>query len=390
MSVRGYRGLLLLIVLAAPATAAVWYATRPEPVAVAVTAVERGTVEESVSNTRAGSVKSCRRAHLSPAIGGQIARLEVHEGDRVKAGQLLLELWNDDLKAEVRLERAQCDAALATARAGCLQAEVAGREARRLGSLRKSGAVSEDALDKAQTEAAAARAECESKNSGIAVAEAKQHAGEASLARTRLEAPFDGVVAEVNGELYEYVTPSPPGIPTLPVVDLIDDGCFYVSAPIDEVDASRVRVGQTARITLDAFKERRIPGSVRRIAPYVLDREKQSRTVEVEVEFADPSVREELLAGYSADVEIILEQRDNALRLPSEAILEEKRVYRFDPVAGRISRQEIEIGLANWDHTEIVGGLAEGDLVVTSVDREGVKDGALARRDDTAADDEKK
>jgi len=377
-----YKRIQLLVLLTAPAAGAIWYLTRPEPVAVTITAVERGRVEESVANTRAGSIQSCRRARLSPASGGQIALLEVHEGDRVKQGQLLLELWNDDLKAEVRLQQAQYDAALATARAACLQAEVAKREARRLRSLGKRGAVSEESLDKAQTEADASLAECESKNAGILVAEAKLHASQANLARTRLAAPFDGVVAEVNGELYEYVTPSPPGIPTLPVVDLIDDACFYVSAPIDEVDAARVRLGQPARIRLDAFRERSFLGKVRRIAPYVLDREKQSRTVEVEVEFDDPKVRQELLAGYSVDVEIILEQREQTLRLPSEAVLEGKRVYRFDPAAGRILRQDIRTGLANWDHTEILEGLREGDLVVTSIDRAGVADGVPARRDD--------
>ena len=61
-----------------------------------------------------------------------------------------------------------------------------------------------------------------------------------------LTAPFDGVVAEVNAELGEYVTPSPPGIPTPPAVDLIDDRCLYVTAPIDEVDAPEIRTGMPA------------------------------------------------------------------------------------------------------------------------------------------------
>jgi HlyD family secretion protein len=380
----GYKRILPSALLILAAAGIFWYATRPEPVAVKLTTVERGRVEETVANTRAGAVRACRRALLSPASGGQIAQLNVREGDRVAEGQLLLELWNDDLKAEGRVQQAQYDVALANARAACLQAEVARREARRLRSLGKSGAVSEEALDKAQTQADSALAECESKNAGIAVAEAHLRASEANLTRSRLTAPFAGVVAEVNGELYEYVTPSPPGIPTPPVVDLIDDGCFYVSAPIDEVDAARVRVGQTAKVTLDAFRDRVFPGRVQRIAPYVLDREKQSRTLEVEVAFADPAVRDELLAGYSADVEVIIEQREDTLRLPSEAVLEGRRVFRFDSASGRIARQEIRSGLANWNHTEVLEGLREGDLVVTSVDREGVADGALARREEAA------
>ena len=67
-----------------------------------------------------------------------------------------------------------------------------------------------------------------------------------------LRAPFDGIVAEFNGKGGEYLTPSPPGIQTLPAVDLIDDSCIYVNAPIDEVDAVRLKLGMSARITLDA------------------------------------------------------------------------------------------------------------------------------------------
>ena len=126
---------------------------------------------------------------------------------------------------------------------------------------------------------------------------------QATLDRTRLIAPFNGVVAEINGELSEYVTPSPLGIATAPVVDLIDNTCFYVTAPIDEVDVPNIEPGMNSRVSLDAFGDRRFAGKVRRIAPYVLDREKQARTVDVEVKFTIPSDIRQMLAGYSADVE---------------------------------------------------------------------------------------
>lgn len=344
-----------------------------------VRAVETGTDESSVSNTRAGTVKACRRARLSPGIGGQIGALEVTEGEHVKAGQLLLALWNRDLTAEIALNQAESAAALATARSACLQAQVARREADRLAKLRHRGAVSEENIDKAETEARALQAGCESANAMDRVAAARVDVVGARMERTRLTAPFDGVVAEVNGELNEYVTPSPPGIATLPAVDLIDNTCFFMTALIDEVDAPRVAVGQPARVSLDAFGARRFPARVRRIAPYVLDLEKQARTVEVEVEFTQPEDIRELLAGYSADVEIILEQSKQRLRIPSEALLDNAAVFLFIPQRGLIERRAIETGLSNWDHTEVLKGLTEGDLVITSVDRDGVEDGAPAR-----------
>ena len=82
-----------------------WYWTRPKPIPVVLAAVDRGQVERTISNTRAATITACRRSRLAPKAGGQIARLLVHEGDRVRAGQVLLELWNKDLVANERLAK---------------------------------------------------------------------------------------------------------------------------------------------------------------------------------------------------------------------------------------------------------------------------------------------
>ena len=177
--------------------------------------------------------------------------------------------------------------------------------------------------------------------------------------------------------LGEYLTPSPPGIATLPAIDLINPECIYVSAPIDEVDAPAIKVGMQACVSLDAFPERRCKAVVRRIAPYVLALEKQARTVEVEVQIDDPDEAAGLLPGYSADIEILIEARENVLRVPTEAVVDHKRVYIFDPVTGRLTAREFVPGLANWEFTEITSGVAAGEIVVLTTGREGVEDGAV-------------
>jgi HlyD family secretion protein len=366
-------GIILALILV------IWSSTRPKPVEVAVKPVVIGDVEQTVANTRAGTVKACRRAKLSPGVGGQIADLDIKEGDLVKAGTLLLELWNKDLRAEIALNESESKATLANARAACLQAEVIEREAKRKVQLRGTGAVSEESLDRAETEAQARRADCESANAMAKVSSARADVAKSQLERTQLIAPFDGIVAEINGELNEYVTPSPPGIATPPAVDLIDNSCFYVAAPIDEVDAPKISIGKNARVSLDAFGDKRFPGTVRRIAAYVLDLEKQARTVEVEVEFSNKEDIKQLLAGYSADVEIILDEHKNTLRIPTEAILEGDKVFVFSPNEEILEEREIKKGMSNWDWTEVTSGLKKGELVVTSVDKEGVKDQALAK-----------
>lgn len=378
------RRIVILLLITAVLAGWAWWATRSKPITVAVAAVEKGTVEKTVANTRAGTVKACRRAKLSPSAGGQIANLPVQEGDAVKKGQLLLELWNKDLTAQLSLSEQEAVSAAATARARCIEADQSRREAERQQKLLARNLVSEEQADQAASAANAADAACEAARANAAVSKARVGVTQATLEKTRLVAPFDGVIAQINGELNEYVTPSPIGIPTPPAVDLIDNRCFYLTAPIDEVDVAGITVGQVARVTLDAFGTRRFEGRVRRIADYVLDAEKQARTVDVEVEFINSADIEQLLAGYSADVEIILDVRRDALRIPTEALVEGTNVYVFDPDSGLIEQREVKTGTANWDHTQITDGLAEGELIVTSIDREGLADGVAAKRETDA------
>ncbi len=376
---RRFKWVAVLFVLAVLG-GALGYFTRPDPIEVSVLPVTRGTVERTAANTRAGTVKACRRAKLSPSLGGQIARLPIKEGDTVKSGQLLLELWNKDLSAQVDLVEQEVAAARSQVRSVCAKSEVARRNADRLSRLRLSDAATAERADNATAEAAALQAECEGADIQVTVRQAQLAAARANLERTRLLAPFDGVIGEINAELYEYATPSPLGVPTPPVVDIIGSDCFYVIAPIDEVDVAGIKVDMPVRITLDAFADRRFAGRVRRIADYVLDIEKQARTVDVEVAFEQPEDFKHLLAGYSADIEIILEARPDVVRVPTEAVIKGQSVYVFLPSAGRVQLRTVKTGLSNWDHTQVLEGLAPGDLVVANADKPGLKDGAAAIR----------
>jgi HlyD family secretion protein len=377
MNRRYFRWIILVLVIAATAVV-VWFLTRPKPVEVVVKPVARGIVEQTVANTRAGTVKACRRAKLSPSVGGQIAKLSVREGDMVKEGDLLLEIWNQDLVAEVQLAQSEAKAARARARAACLKAEVSQREANRFVKLRDKGVASEERTDKAVTDAKALRADCKAARASVLMSEARIGVVKANLDRTRLIAPFDGVVAEINGELSEFVTPSPIGIATPPVVDLIDNTCFYITAPIDEVDVPKIAPGMTARVSLDAFGERSFPGKVRRIAPYVLDRKKQARTVDVEVQFTIPEDIREMMAGYSADIEIILDARQNTLRIPTAAVLDGDRVFVYQSGNKVIKARTFKSGISNWYYTEVISGLKPDERVVINVDGAGMKDNAAA------------
>jgi HlyD family secretion protein len=341
--------------------------------------VGRGTVEATVANTRAGTVEACQRTKLSTIAGGRIEVLAVKEGDKVKKGQLLMRLWNDDQQAEQAFARAQLDTSRRRVAEACTLADLAQREFKRQEQLFQQGFISDGALDNLRAQADARVAACATAKSDVAQAQARINVVGTASQRTVLVAPFDGTVAKIVGEVGEYSTPSPPGVAMPPAIDLIDETCLYVAAPMDEVDAPKIAVGQPVRITLDALPGKSFAGKVRRIAPYVTAVEKQARTVEVEVNFDDPKAAGRLLVGYSADVEVILDVRKDVLRVPSSALLQGARVLLLQD--GRLVERSVTTGLANWEHTEVTQGLQGGERIVTSLDRAGVKDGAAAVED---------
>jgi len=344
-----------------------------DPITVTAVYPEIKTVEQTVSNTRAGTIDACRRSRMSPAMGGQIASLHVKEGDLVQKDQILIELWNKESKARVKEAKARVKAAERSAQQVCILSDRAQREAKRKTELLERGLASEEDTETAVSNAESQSAACDAALTQVEVYQASVEVIEASLERTMLIAPFDGIIAEIEGELGEYVTPSPVGVATKPTVDLIDSSCIYISAPIDEIDAPEVVSGMTARITMDAFGNQEFPATVRRVAPYVLDLEKQARTVEIEAVFDNPD--QTLLPGYSADIEVIIDRVENTLSIPTQTIMRDNFVYVIDAETMTLTKKQIEVGIGNWQYTEVTNGLSEDDQVVLSVDREGVKAG---------------
>lgn len=356
-----------------------WVMKPREAIGVHLTRVERGSVEASVANTRAGTIKACQRSRLSMPMGGQVAELHVDEGDVVGPGDILIRLWNEDQAARLEEAGARLREMQAASSESCDTAALDTRELKRQQGLAAKKLISEDRLDAAQTQASVSRAACRRSKAAIATAKAAVKLHKALYEKTLLRAPFAGVVAEINGEVGEYITPSPPGVATPPAVDLIGSGCLYVSAPIDEVDAAAIRLGNPARVTLDAFRGQVFQGTVSRIAPYVREYEKQARTVDIDVTIANAPDNISLLAGYSADIEIILEKRSDVLRLATEAVVEGNRVLRFNPATDQLEPVDFTPGISNWTYTEVGSGLAEDDMILLSLDTEGAEAGARVR-----------
>ena len=341
------------------AVAAVAWWWRPQPTPIRLTEVGRGDVLVTVVNTRAGTIKSCQRAGLSLPGGGVVAQIAVKAGDRVAKGDLLLTLWSDDIRADLSRALAQQALGKTQREERCSEAAYYEREASRLATLLAKNLTSRTLAEQAQNLADTRRYICRASRQQERVDEALVAQVEARLSERRLQAPFAGVVAEVNSKLGEYMTPSPPGVAMPPVIDLIDDSCLYVSAPIDEVDAARLKVGQSARVLLDAMPGRDFAATVTRIAPYVKELEKQARTVEVEAVLTAPPGDVPLLIGYSADLEVEVTRATEVLRVAASSRADDGSVLRLE--GDKLVRVLPRWGVENWNWIEVAEGLAAGD-----------------------------
>lgn len=372
--------LLILAALVAVILVLRFVVFRSEPMPVTVFRVDSGRVEDTVVNSRAGTVESRRRSEMSPGVAGLVAEIPVEKGQAVKQGEVLLLLDDSEYQAQVRLAARSLDAAKAAAERACLSAEQAARELRRAESLAAKGLVSDQGLEEAQTLAASTEAECKAAREQIKQADASLAAARAVLAKTVMTAPFDGVVLDITTEVGEWISPTLPGIFIPPVIDLIDPTDLYVRAPLDEADVARVHLDLPVRITLDAFRGRSFPGVLTYAASYVETQQEQNRTLSVEAVFDMGDLPDNLLPGLSADVEVILEARDGVIRIPTYALLEGGEVLVVRD--GRLEAVSVETGLRNWEWTEILSGLSEGDPVVVSLDRQEVKAGVRAEIDE--------
>jgi HlyD family secretion protein len=349
---------------------------RPAPVPVTVHRVEKGRVDETVVNSRAGTVKAERRATLSAELGGRVAALPAKKGKAVRAGEVLLRIADGDTRAQLAAQESAEASAKAAVREACQAAEQAARELARNERLAREQIVSEDVLDRLRTARDTSAAGCDAARAREAQAAAAVELARVTLEKTVLRAPFSGVIADVKTEVGEWITPSPPGLPIPPVLEILDTSSIYVSAPLDEADVAKVTAGLPVRITFDAYPGRSFPGKLTRVAPFVLDVKEQNRTFEVEASLDDAAFATTLKPGLSADVTVVLRTVEGVLRIPGYALLEGDHVLLLRE--GRLARVPVKTGLRNWDFVEISGGLSEGDLVVVSLDRAEVKEGARA------------
>ena len=371
---------LILSVLVGGGYALKITAFAPKPVPVQLRRVEKGLVERTVTNSRAGTVKSRLRSRISPEVPGRIVEIPHREGESVKKGDVLIRLDPRTAAAALTLAQRQVEAAVAVLDEVGARLDQVARELERESKLLEKEASAEKIVDDLKSQRRVFLAARTAGEARAAAARAEVERVEVEVAKTVVTAPFPGVVTEVFGEVGELAAPvtsgSDLGFSATPTLEIVNLDELFVRAEIDEVDMGELQEGLPVRITLDPFPDRSFQGRVSRVAPVVSDIQEKNRTVEIEVEFVDPEESRSLLPGTSADVEVILVTHDSVLRIPAHAVLEGDKVLLLQ--GDHLQERTLKIGLRNWDFVEVLSGLALGDPIVVSLDREEIREGALA------------
>lgn len=342
---------------------------RPRLLEVDAARAAPGVVEDLVANSEAGTIRARSQSRLGAERAGRVVEIPHREGATVRRGDVLVRLDLSTAASQLEAARRDSQALDAVHEAAHTALGLARRAHERALELAARELVAPEALEAAGAAVASAEAELRAAEARVLGARSTVRLARDEIAHRVVRAPFDGVVSRRHVEVGESVVP---GQLVLEVTSL---DRLYVSAPIDERDAGRLHAGLPARITVDSYPEASWSGRVARVAPLVEETSERNRTLEVEVELAAPGeTGRELRPGMTADVEIVLERRENVLRVPTAAVVESRRVLVVE--RERVVEREIEAGIKNWQWTEVRGGLAAGEIVIVSLDREGVASGA--------------
>ncbi|HEX7078211.1 MAG TPA: efflux RND transporter periplasmic adaptor subunit [Candidatus Eisenbacteria bacterium] len=321
--------------------------------------------------TASGYVVARQRAAVSTEVSGRLAALYVEEGTRVKKGQVLGVLRNDEQLAAVRSAKA----ALASAQADLAEARASAHEsdlARKRSSELLAGAlVSQAEYDQVEARAKVDEARVGSAQANLENAAARLRSAEVDYERTFVRAPFEGAVLRKEAEVGEIVSPIPSsgGLTRGAIVTMANLATLEVEVDVNEGYVARTREGMRAEIVLDAYPGDRYPGRVRQIVPTA---DRQKATVQVKVAFDSLDAR--VLPEMGCKVTFLADAPGQggapevaaaAVSIPSAALAQrDGRAVVFVVEAGRAAMRAVSPRPIGPDRVAVSGGLAPGEAVV--------------------------
>ncbi len=310
--------------------------------------VARVEVMKLVDDAQAvGSLRSRQGVMLRPEISGRITQLNFRDGDRVKAGQLLVQL--DDRLPMAQVQQAQAELSIAVAN-----------------HKRNQDLVAQNFISRRTVDESAA---------ALQVAEAKLALAHATAARLKIIAPFDGMAGIRLVNVGDYLKDG------ADIVNIEDIEAIFVDYRLPERFQAKVRRGQTAAVELDALPGRKFAAVLQAIDPLI---DANGRSVGVRA--CIDNRRLQLRPGMFARVNTVFGQREDARVIPEEAIVPQagkqfviKLLPAPDAQGFVTQRVEVKVGQRMPGKVEIVDGLAVGDTVVIAGQQRVQRDGTVVR-----------
>jgi HlyD family secretion protein len=353
--------------------------------------VERGDLARSVVAT--GKIEPLAKVDVKSKASGIVEKIFADYGDRVKQGQVLVELDKEQLQAQVAEARANLQAAEAAVQSAqaTFERNVVDAQgpdvpflkstAERSRKLAAEGLISAAVLDdaekayqmalnkqlSAQRYVAVSRAEVSRAKAQVAQMQAALDNSEEDLRNSTIVSGMDGLVLSRDVEVGDAVSSILIlGSQATNIMTLGDVSEVYVKGKVDEADISKVYLGQPARISVESLKEKKFLGKVTKISPLGVEKDNVT-TFEVRVSIQNPTG--ELKANMSANAEIILEEKQKVLMVPEAAVIYDKDRHTFletpDP-GSKTGRRKLsaKLGISNGVKTELLEGLKEGQQVI--------------------------
>ncbi|MBP1738562.1 MAG: macA 1 [Deltaproteobacteria bacterium] len=374
-SLNSFKWAKYLVILVALAGVVYWLRFRPVP--VHGYRISKGEIVAEVMGT--GTLESRMQTAVSSKISGRIVALLVDQGDRVEAGQVLVRLDDSELVQQVEIARS----ALAAAKAAVDRVEADERrtkavmdkvlrdhERNRRLFANKSISVneienSEKSLTVAEADFASARAASVEKKKNLIVAQNTLDYNLARLDDTVIKAPFNGLIVRRDREPGDVV------VPGSSIFVLISTQELWIRAWVDETDLAKLSPGQASRIVFRSEPDHPYPGKVARLGRET-DRETRQFVVDVEVN----ALPVNWSVGQRAEVYIQTVRKTDVVVVPLRFLLRNKdRIGLYLVDGGQASWRPLNIGVRGREAVEVLGGLAPGDTVITSVGPREITDG---------------
>ena len=311
-------------------------------------AVEKRDMGSLVQATGIIKPKVGAEVKVGARITGKVEHLYANIGDRVKRGQILVRLEQDDLKARSD----QAEAAYLEAKAAFDKAKI---DLDRDTPLAKEGYISQQNIDVLQNVYDMAKAR-------VLKAKADQDYAKAELSYATITAPIGGTIASVTTQQGETVAA---GLNAPTFITIIDLNKLEVNAYIDETDVGKIGVGQEALFTVDTFADKDFKGKVTAIYPRAVLQENVVNYITlISIENSEGKLKPDM----TANVTITLKKKKGVLAVPGAAVVREggRKYVMLQAKDGKTIRREVKTGWKEGSLLEITSGLKEGDVVLVS------------------------